>query len=66
VAALNGSGKAAYTGPCPPSGTHTYRITVYYLDHPLLLSSGGSTDAMRAAIADATIDTAEVTGTFSS
>jgi len=66
VAALNGSGKAAYTSPCPPSGTHTYRITVYYLDHPLLLSSGGSTDAMRAAIADATIDTAEVTGTFSS
>jgi Raf kinase inhibitor-like YbhB/YbcL family protein len=32
VAALNGAGKAAYTGPCPPSGTHTYRITVYYLD----------------------------------
>jgi len=30
------------------------------------LSSGSSTDAMRAAIADATIDTAEVTGTFSS
>jgi len=65
VAANNGSGKAGYTGPCPPSGTHTYRITVYYLDHPLLLSSGGTTDAMRTAIADATIDTAEVTGTFS-
>jgi len=66
VAALNGSGKAGYTGPCPPSGTHTYRITVYYLDHPLQLASGDSTDAMRTAIGDATIDTAEVTGTFSS
>jgi Raf kinase inhibitor-like YbhB/YbcL family protein len=66
VAALNGGGKAGYTGPCPPSGTHTYRITVYYLDHPLQLSSGGSTDDMRTAIDDATITTAEVTGTFSS
>jgi len=66
VAALNGNGKAGYTGPCPPSGSHTYRITVYYLDYPLLLSSGGTTDAMRSAIAAATIATAEVTGTFSS
>jgi Raf kinase inhibitor-like YbhB/YbcL family protein len=66
VAALNGSGAAGYTGPCPPAGTtHTYRITVYYLDSALLLSSGGSTDDMRAAIDDATIATAEVTGTFS-
>ena len=66
VAALNGSGKAGYTGPCPPSGTHTYRITVYYLDHPLQLASGGPTDAMRTAIDDATLATADVTGTFSS
>jgi Raf kinase inhibitor-like YbhB/YbcL family protein len=66
VAALNGSGAAGYTGPCPPAATtHTYRITVYYLDSALLLSAGGSADDMRAAIDDATIATAEVTGTFS-
>ena len=26
--AQNGRGQAAYTGPCPPSGTHHYRFTV--------------------------------------
>ena len=65
VAALNGSGDAGYTGPCPPTGaTHTYRITVYYLDRALLLSSGVAADDMRAAIDDATIATAQVTGSF--
>ncbi len=65
VAALNGTGDPGYTGPCPPAGaTHTYRITVHYLDRALLLSSGGTAVAMRAAIDDATLATAEVTGTF--
>src|SRR5215470_19713399 len=27
--AQNGRGQAAYTGPCPPSGTHHYRFTIY-------------------------------------
>ena len=65
VAALNGSGASGYTGPCPPSGaTHTYRITVHYLDRALLLSSGGAAVDMRAAIDEATLATAQVTGTF--
>ena len=65
VAAHNGSGASGYTGPCPPAGTtHTYRITVHYLDTALLLSSGGSADDMRTAIDDATLATAQVTGTF--
>ena len=65
VAALNGSGGRGYTGPCPPAGArHVYRITVHYLDKDLLLSSGGSADDIRAAIDDATIATAQVTGTF--
>jgi Raf kinase inhibitor-like YbhB/YbcL family protein len=65
VEALNGAGAAAYTGPCPPAGiTHTYRITVHYLNETLLLSSGGPAAAMRTAIDDATIATAQVTGTF--
>jgi Raf kinase inhibitor-like YbhB/YbcL family protein len=67
VAALNGSGASGYTGPCPPSGaTHTYRITVHYLNRALLLSSGGPADDMRAAIDGATLATAQVTGTFTS
>jgi Raf kinase inhibitor-like YbhB/YbcL family protein len=65
VAALNGSGALGYTGPCPPAGVaHTYRITVHFLDRALLLSSGGAADDMRNAIDDATIATAQVTGSF--
>ena len=65
VEALNGSGGRGYTGPCPPAGSrHVYRITVHYLDKPLLLSSGGSADDMRTAIDDATLATAQVSGTF--
>ena len=65
VAALNGSGKAGYTGPCPPTGvTHTYRITVHYLDRALKVSAGGPAADMRAAIDTATLATAQVTGTF--
>jgi Raf kinase inhibitor-like YbhB/YbcL family protein len=65
VAALNGSGTAGYAGPCPPSGTtHTYRITVHYLSRALLLSSGGAAADMRTAIDEATLATAQVTGTF--
>jgi Raf kinase inhibitor-like YbhB/YbcL family protein len=67
VAALNGSGTAGYTGPCPPTGTtHTYRITVHYLDRALQLTAGGKAADMRAAIDAATLATAQVTGTFTS
>jgi Raf kinase inhibitor-like YbhB/YbcL family protein len=65
VAALNGAGVAAYTGPCPPAGaTHTYRITVYYLNRALALTAGGAAADMRTAINSATISSAQVTGTF--
>ena len=62
---LNGAGVAGYSGPCPPAGsTHTYRITVHYLDRAIPLASGGPAAELRAAIDAATIATAEVTGTF--
>jgi Raf kinase inhibitor-like YbhB/YbcL family protein len=65
VAALNGAGTAGYTGPCPPAGTtHTYRITVHYLNRALTLTSGGPAADMRTAIDTATITTVQVTGTF--
>jgi Raf kinase inhibitor-like YbhB/YbcL family protein len=65
VAALNENGGLGYEGPCPPVGSrHIYRITVHYLDRALLLTSGISADTMRTAIDDATIATAQVTGTF--
>ena len=65
VAALNGSGVAGYTGPCPPAGaTHTYRITVHYVNRALLLAAGGVAADARTAIDVATIASAQVTGTF--
>ena len=65
VAALNGGGAAGYTGPCPPAGaTHTYRITVHFLDRALQLAAGGAAADMRTAIDAATLATADVTGTF--
>lgn len=30
--AMNDSGEPRYTGPCPPSGRHRYRFTVFALD----------------------------------
>lgn len=65
ASALNGSGASGYTGPCPPTGTtHTYRITVHFLDHALGLAGGGSAEEMRAAIEAATLASAQVRGTF--
>jgi Raf kinase inhibitor-like YbhB/YbcL family protein len=65
VAARNGAGASGYTGPCPPAGaTHTYRLTVHYLNTALLMTSGGSAADMRAAIDDTTLATAQVSGTF--
>lgn len=39
VKALNGFGEFGYAGPCPPSGTHTYVVTLYALDTVLDLST---------------------------
>jgi Raf kinase inhibitor-like YbhB/YbcL family protein len=48
--ARNSAGKAAYTGPCPPSGpAHHYRFTLYALGERLDLPDGaGLDDAVRA------------------
>ena len=39
---LNSSGKTNYSSPCPPSGTHHYRFTLYALDTKLDLKGGAS------------------------
>ena len=43
----NGFGRAGYGGPCPPSGTHHYVITLYALSAPLSLPA--CTDRRRAS-----------------
>lgn len=47
--AKNSGGKTGYYGPCPPSGTHHYRFTVYALSGPTgLLDGAGLDDALKA------------------
>ncbi len=55
VQAKNSAGRPSYFGPCPPSGTHHYRFTVYALSRRTGLSDGaGLSKALRAVEATAT------------
>jgi phosphatidylethanolamine-binding protein (PEBP) family uncharacterized protein len=55
VQARNSTGHASYFGPCPPSGTHHYRFTVYALSKRTGLRDGARLDqALRAVEAAAT------------
>ncbi|MGZ0147496.1 YbhB/YbcL family Raf kinase inhibitor-like protein [Kribbella sp. WER1] len=45
----NSAGKPSYFGPCPPSGTHHYRFTVYALSKATNLPAGTKlADALKA------------------
>ena len=60
----NDFGKVGYGGPCPPSGTHHYRFTLYALATPLGLSGHPDGAEVRKALSRATvIDTTTLTGT---
>jgi Raf kinase inhibitor-like YbhB/YbcL family protein len=47
---LNDFGRVGYGGPCPPSGTHTYRLSLYALDAPLNLGGTPRARDVRAAM----------------
>ena len=64
--AQNGRGQAAYTGPCPPSGTHHYRFTVYAEPKRLPLQAGASLTEALAAIRSDALASGRLTGLFSS
>jgi Raf kinase inhibitor-like YbhB/YbcL family protein len=50
-AGRNSAGRNAYTGPCPPSGTHRYIFSVYALDVPALnLDEGATRDQVSNAM----------------
>ncbi len=44
VQAKNSAGRASYFGPCPPSGSHHYRFTVYALSGRTGLHDGADLD----------------------
>jgi Raf kinase inhibitor-like YbhB/YbcL family protein len=60
--APNSEDERAYTGPCPPSGTHRYRFTLYALSDEIArdLSRGETL----ARIGDAALASGRLTGTY--
>jgi Raf kinase inhibitor-like YbhB/YbcL family protein len=60
--ATNSAGRPGWTPPCPPSGTHHYRFTVYGLNAPTGLAAGASADAARAAITARAVVQGRLTG----
>jgi Raf kinase inhibitor-like YbhB/YbcL family protein len=64
VQAQNSAGDASYFGPCPPSGTHHYRFTVYALSSPTGLADGVDLDTALAAVEEAATSQGRLTGTY--
>jgi Raf kinase inhibitor-like YbhB/YbcL family protein len=62
--AKNSAGKAEYFGPCPPSGTHHYRFTVYALSEATALPNGAGLDEALKAIDAKTVARGRLTGLF--
>jgi Raf kinase inhibitor-like YbhB/YbcL family protein len=60
---LRGSGGPGWSSPCPPSGTHHYRFSVYALRSPLGLSDHASLDDAMGAIEEASVAWGRLTGT---
>ena len=62
---LNSSDRTSYFGPCPPSGEHRYRFTVYALDAPTKLGTGASLDDSLDAISDHATSRGTMTAVYS-
>jgi len=64
VQAKNSAGRAGWFGPCPPSGTHRYRFTVYALSEPTGLADGAGLDDALRAIETRTVSWGRLTGIY--
>jgi Raf kinase inhibitor-like YbhB/YbcL family protein len=60
----NGKGDNAYTGPCPPDGTHHYHFMVYALDTRLDLPSQAGKEQLEAAMKGHILATGELLGLY--
>lgn len=64
IQAKNSAGRASYFPPCPPSGTHHYRFTVYALSERTGLGDGVALEkALRAVASSATVQ-GRLVGTY--
>ncbi len=64
VQAVNSAGDPSYAGPCPPSGTHHYRFTVYALSARTGLEDGAGREEALAAVDEHAIGRGTLVGTF--
>lgn len=60
----NSAGKPSYYGPCPPSGTHHYRFTVYALSKATNLPAGTKLTETLKAIDNNTIARGRLTAIY--
>jgi Raf kinase inhibitor-like YbhB/YbcL family protein len=65
VEAQNSAGRASYFGPCPPSGTHRYRFTVYALRSPTGLGADVTLERALQAVEERVVAWGRLTGTYS-
>jgi Raf kinase inhibitor-like YbhB/YbcL family protein len=64
IIGMNDYSKAAYNGPCPPSGRHRYFFRLYALDNWLELAPGGSKQELEAVMKNHIIAEAEIIGMY--
>lgn len=64
VQGKNDFGFVGYGGPTPPSGTHTYVISVYALSESVTLENGFSIKQFQAAIEPVVIASTTITGDY--
>ena len=60
----NGMGGTGYAGPCPPSGTHHYRFTLWALSSRVSLSGTPSAAQVRTALTTKILAQTYLTGTY--
>jgi Raf kinase inhibitor-like YbhB/YbcL family protein len=60
----NDFGRAGYGGPCPPSGTHHYRFTLWALSSRLGLGGTPSAAQVRTALTTKILAQTTLTGTY--
>lgn len=60
----NDFGKVGYGGPCPPSGTHRYRFTLYALDIELGARAAAARQDVEKAMKGHVLETAHLTGVY--
>ncbi len=65
VKGKNDFGDLMYGGPCPPSGTHSYRFKIYALDTKLDLEEGSTKNELENAMDGAIIAKDVLVGNYS-